>query len=409
MVDEASQLPNSLLSRLIWAAKAKEAQVLFVGDNKQLSPIEAGRPFDLLLEKGMKHVEMDQILRQRNPEDLTAIRAVIDGNVRSALEQLGERILTVEERQARLAAMVRQWAEKPEDREGTLLLTSRHEDRRVLNEAARDVLRNEGRLAGERSRVSLEKVSGLRADTREIHHYRVGQVLHFPAEVRSLGIRSGEYLRVQQVDLEIGLATLLRDGEKGSIEWDPRRDAPRKQFPVAAYEPRSTTLAAGEQVRWLRNSREYDLKNGELLTVKALGQDSTTFQRANGATVIVETDASQGQHWTHAYASTVYRSQGQTAQRTIANLDSSSGKLLSQRAFLVAISRHRQTLTIYTDSREELEQRLRRETGEKTSAVVEIERYERSRNKLQGRDECRLERELEERRLARDHSRGLDR
>ena len=178
---------------------------------------------------------------------------------------------------------------------------------------------------------------------------------------------------------------------------------------MAAYEPRSTTLAAGEQVRWLRNSREYDLKNGELLTVKALGQDSTTFQRANGATVIVETDASQGQHWTHAYASTVYRSQGQTAQRTIANLDSSSGKLLSQRAFLVAISRHRQTLTIYTDSREELEQRLRRETGEKTSAVVEIERYERSRNKLQGRDECRLERELEERRLARDHSRGLDR
>lgn len=409
VVDEASQLPNSLLSRLIWAAKAKEAQVLFVGDNKQLSPIEAGRPFDLLLEKGMKHVEMDQILRQRNPEDLTAIRAVIDGNVRGALEQLGERIKTLEDRKARLAAMVRQWAEKPEHREGTLLLTSRHEDRRILNEAVRDVLRKEGKLVGERSRATLEKVSGLRADTREIHHYRVGQVLHFPAEVHSLGILADEYLRVQQVDLEKGLATLLREGEKGSIEWDPRRDAPRKQFPVAAYESRSTTLAAGEQVRWLRNSREYDLKNGELLTVKALGRDSTTFQRANGATIVVDTSTTQGQHWTHAYASTVYRSQGQTAQRTIVNLDSSSGKLLSQKAFLVAISRHRDELSIYADSRSELLQRLERQPGDKTSAVAELERHKLSRSALLESQSARKEHKPEFKGANQRAMRGMER
>jgi ATP-dependent exoDNAse (exonuclease V) alpha subunit len=409
VVDEASQLPNALLSRLIWAAQAKQAQVLFVGDNKQLSPIEAGRPFDLLLAKGMKHVEMDQMMRQRDPEELAAIRAVIRGDMRSALDRLGDRLHTVADRKERLAAMVQQWTEKPDLRDGTLLLTSRHQDRVALNEAVRAVLRKEGMLSGEHGRVTLEKAFGSRADTREIHHYREGQVLHFPAGVRSRGISNGEYLRVARVDAERGTVQLAGTSGRASIEWNPRRDAPRKQYPVGVYEPRDTTLAVGEKVRWLLNSRGLELKNGEVLTVESLATDRTTFRREDGSIVAVPTDAPQGQHWTHAYASTVYRAQGLTAQRAIANLDSDSGKLLSQKAFLVAISRHREGLSIYTDSRDDLENRLWRETGEKSSAIAEIERHNRSRDALVGVDQLRQQRQLENQQQRLDHLRQMER
>ena len=188
IVDEASQLPNALLSRLVWAAEAKGADVLFVGDNKQLAAIEAGRPFDLLLQKGIRHVEMDQILRQRNPEDLAAVRAAIRGDVRGALENLGTRVQSVPDREDRLQAMVMQWARRPELRDDTILLTSRNQDRIVLNEAVRDVLRAEGTLGPETPRVTLEKIHGTRADSREVHQYAVGQVLQYPAGVKARGI-----------------------------------------------------------------------------------------------------------------------------------------------------------------------------------------------------------------------------
>lgn len=409
VVDEASQLPNALTWRLLWHADAVNARVLFVGDDRQLPAIEAGRPFHLLLQKGMRHVEMNQILRQKHQEDLAAIRATIHGDVQEALQRLDTRIQAVPDREERLAQMVRQWAEHPEQRDGTILLTSRNQDRVKLNEAMRDVLRAEGRLGRETPRVNLEKVYGSRADSREIHHYAEGQVLQFPAGVKGRGIRDGEYLRVDAVDAERGLVTLSREDTGERLHWNPREDAPRRAFPVVAYEERETTLAVGEKVRWLRNSRDLGLVNGDVLTVAAVDGEQTTFQRANGLTVTVPADEPQGQHWTHAYASTVYRSQGQTAQHAIANLDSESGKLLSQKAFLVAISRHREALSIYTDSREELENRLRRETGEKTSAIAEIVRHDRSREAMVNVDQLRQQRELEKQQQRFDHTRGMER
>jgi conjugative relaxase-like TrwC/TraI family protein len=409
IVDEASQLPNALLSRLVWAAEAKGADVLFVGDNKQLAAIEAGRPFDLLLQKGIRHVEMDQILRQRNPEDLAAVRAAIRGDVRGALDNLGSRVQSIPDRQTRLQAMVKQWAQRPELRDDTILLTSRNQDRVALNEALRDVLRVEGRLGTETPRVNLEKVYGSRADSREIHHYAAGQLLQFPSGVKDKAIQDGEYLRVDAVDAERGLVTLKREESGERLHWHPREDAPRPAFPVVAYAERETTLAVGEKVRWLRNSRDLGLVNGDVLTVAAVDAEQTTFQRENGQTVMVPAAEPHGQHWTHAYASTVYRSQGQTAQRAIANLDSESGKLLSQKAFLVAISRHRDALSIYTDSREELEGLLKRETGEKTSAITEIERHDSSREALVRVDQLRQQRELEKQQQRLDHSRSMDR
>jgi len=409
IVDEASQLPNALTARLLWAADTLGARVLFVGDNKQLAAIEAGRPFDLLLAKGLRHVEMDQILRQKGDEDLAAIRAAIRGDVRGALDVLGTRVAAVPEREARLAAMVERWAERPELRDRTLLLTSRNQDRARLTEAVRTRLRSEGCLGNEVARVTLEKVHGARADTRETHHYAPGQLLQFPSALRESGIQAGEYLRVHSVDHERGVVLLSRGEGAERIPWKPREDAPRKAFPVVAYQERETTLAAGEKVRWLRNSAELKLVNGDLLTVQSLEADKTVFRREDGSSIVVATDSPAGQHWTHAYASTIYRSQGQTAQRAIVNLDSDSGRLLSQKAFLVAISRHRDALSIYTDSSEELAARLERHAGDKTSAVAELERHGRTRAAMERADLAQARRETDERRPDPHRSRGKER
>jgi conjugative relaxase-like TrwC/TraI family protein len=380
VVDEASQLSNALTARLLWAADTLGVRVLFVGDNKQLAAIEAGRPFDLLLKNGLRHVEMDEILRQQHAPDRAAVRAAVRGDVKSAIAQLAPRLSEQPDRTERLQAMVNDWASRPVERGSTLLLTSRNDDRDALNDAARQVLRREGALRGEQPRVALEKEFGSRADTRETHFYRAGQLLQFTANDRSLGIAAGEYLRVTAVDQERGLVTLERDGTGVLITWRPRENAPRRARPVVAYRERETTLAAGERIRWTRNAPQLQLVNGETLTVRAVTRELTSLERADGTVVDVDAADPDSQHWTHAYASTVYRSQGLTTRHAIANLDSGSGRLMSQKAFLVAISRHRESVAIHTDDVKELAQRLLRFTGEKTSAIAELDRFHRTRD-----------------------------
>lgn len=385
VVDESSQLSNAMTARLLWAAHTLGARVLFVGDNKQLAAIEAGRPFDLLLKKGFPHVAMDEILRQRQDTDRAAVRAAVQGDVKRALALLTPSVHEQADRKERLKAMVTAWADRREERAGTLLLTPRNEDRDALNEAARAVLRQEGALGVEQPRVTLEKVYGSRADTRETSSYKEGQLLQFAAGDKALGIGAGDYLRVVGVDAERGHVVLEREGRE-RIEWRPREDAPRKSHPVVAYQERETTLAPGERIRWQRNAPLLQLVNGDVLTVQAVTADQTTLTREDGTLVAIDPADRTTQHWTHAYASTVYRSQGVTVQHAIANLDSDSGGLMSQKAFLVAISRHRESVAIHTDDAKALSQRLERFTGDKTSAIVELE---------QVREASRQERHIE--------------
>jgi ATP-dependent exoDNAse (exonuclease V) alpha subunit len=294
--------------------------------------------------------------------------------VKRALALLAPRVHEQADRKARLQAMVSAWAERGGERDGTLLLTPRNADRDELNESARDVLRGEGALGPEQPRVTLEKVSGSRADTRETSFYMEGQLLQFAAGNKDLRIDAGAYLRVVGVDHERGRVMLEREGRE-RIEWRPREDAPRKAYPVVAYQERATTLAAGERIRWQRNAPGMQLLNGDVLTVQAVTEEQTTLQREDGTAVVIDAADPAARHWTHAYASTVYRSQGVTVQHAIANLDSDSGGLMSQKAFLVAISRHRESVAIHTDDVKALQQRLERFTGEKTSAIVELERF----------------------------------
>ena len=234
---------------------------------------------------------------------------------------------------------------------------------------------------------------------------RLGRCCSFRLVLKARGIADGEYLRVEGVDRDRGVVALSREGSNERMEWNPRDDAPRRSFAVITYQERETTLAVGEKVRWLRNSPKQNLMNGDQLVVQAIDGDRTTFRREDGSTVTVDANEPSSQHWTHAYANTVYRAQGQTAQRAIANLDSESGGLLNQKAFLVAISRHQQSLSIYTDSRGELERRLERHTGDKTSAIAEVERFGRARDALQQVENVRQQREAEGQQLRREHAR----
>jgi conjugative relaxase-like TrwC/TraI family protein len=376
VVDESSQLPNNLISRLLNAADRMGARVVFVGDTRQLGAIEAGKPFALLLDRGLPHVEMDEIKRQYHAKDRAIVVDAIAGRVHSAMDQLREKTVEVANADDRLKRVVGEWARDPDKRDSTIVFTLRNQERTALNEQMRDVLRAEGKIRDEQSRTVLEKVWGTRADTRDATFYKVGYVVHVSAPLQAQAVPRGAYLEVMAVDVKSNTLT-VRDLETGvSHRWDPRLEAPKEKFPPIVYEPRHTTLAEGERVRWLKIDSARGLVNGELLTAERVRDHSTVFRKEDGTRLEIPASHTDGQHWTHAYASTLYAAQGQTAEHAIVHLTSESGRLLNQTAFVVAVSRHRDSLTVITDSEEKLRRTLERNIGEKTSAVESRDRHE---------------------------------
>lgn len=375
VVDEASQIPNNLAARLFWAAERAGARVVLVGDDRQTAAINAGKPFELLLDRGITRSEMNQILRQRNQADRETIEKHNSGNVKGALDDVRAKATEIKDKKERFSEIINRWAEgSNEQRANSLIITSNNKDRAALNAGVRNVLRSEGQLTGERTRSTLEKTFGTTAGWREAHNYSPGQVVLFASEVRGTQITRGTYVDVVDVNKEARTVTLRDQASGASVVWDPRKEAMRSRYAPVVLTPRDTTLAPGEQIRWTQNSNEFNLRNGELLKVVGVSDASTDVMTADGRMIQLPANESKGQHWTHAYAATTFSSQGRTVDRAIVNLDSKSGALLSQRAFLVGISRHRDSVEIYTDSKKDLTAHVMSTSGDKSSAVLAMER-----------------------------------
>lgn len=367
VVDEASQVNNATMRRLLDLAEKLGARTVHVGDTAQLGAIDAGKPFAQMISHGMQSVEMDEIRRQTDARHVEAIRDVIGADIVAAIRKLAPETREIADREDRLSAMLRDWTAAGDGRERPLMLAVKNATRTELNDRARDILRIEGRLANEQTAHQLIAVYAARADTALANSYKPGHVVHFPRALGSLGIARGAYARVMAVDLQTG--TVRLDVGGSAVDWQPGVIAGGSKMPPQIYAPRQTSLAPGERIIWSKNNADLGLTNGQRLTVIANGESSMTAQTEDGRRVVIDQTIQRNQHWEHGYATTVYKSQGQTADRVLVEASSADKALLNQKAFLVAISRQKNSLTIYTDSVSKLASTVERETGDKTSAL----------------------------------------
>ena len=66
--DESSLSGNRQLAKLLKLSQAFDLRLVLLGDKKQLSGVEAGKPFHLMQNNGLKTATMTDILRQKNTE-----------------------------------------------------------------------------------------------------------------------------------------------------------------------------------------------------------------------------------------------------------------------------------------------------------------------------------------------------
>jgi ATP-dependent exoDNAse (exonuclease V) alpha subunit len=82
------------------------------------------------------------------------------------------------------------------------------------------------------------------------------------------------------------------------------------------YERQSIPVAVGDRLRWTKNNRNAGIRNGQPLTVNHITPDGTAQITDSGGKAM-EVNLSGRQYLDYAWVSTIYSSQGKTADRVL--------------------------------------------------------------------------------------------
>ena len=369
VVDESSLASSKQMRELLKAATTlRVPRVVLVGDEKQLGAVEAGKPFEQLRRAGMQTAVMDEILRQRDMELKEAVRAGLSGEVRTAFEKLGDRVVQVEREDIGIDAAERWLSLSQEQRKRTGVIAPTRALRDEINTRIRETLVAEGAVSGPaRQGEKLVPLGLTRAEMARASNYSAGDTVIFNRRYKTLGVEKGDEREVARVDYERN--TVWLDGGGGDlVAWRPYQIGGAKGG-VEVYRSEEMELRAGDRVRWTRNDPTSGLVNGEEAEVESIEKEGVRFRLENGTAAGLDEGDPQLRHMDRAWAATVHSFQGRTVDHIVAAMPAGNPILTNQKSFYVAISRARDHAELVTDDARKLSDQLERATGERISAL----------------------------------------
>ena len=362
-VDESSLASTKQMHDFFKRLKEND-RVLLVGDTRQHQGVEAGRPFEQLQDAGMRTARLDEIVRQKDAALKEVVEQLARGEVRQAVENLQAqgRVREILEPQERLHEIARVYAANPES---TLVISPDNKSRAEINQLIHRELQSTGQLGEDhRVRVLVSRQEMTGADRQWAARYEPGDVLRYSKGSKAMGIRAGEYMRVEAMDHERNLVSVKRENGE-LLTYDPRR-----LQGVTVHKESQREFAEGDRVQFTAPSKHLRVANRELGTIEKLSEDSQMEIRMDSGRN-VRLNIAEHPHVDHGYAVTSHSSQGATADRVIVNVDTEQAheKLINSRLAYVAVSRARYDAQIFTNDAKELGTELSREVS--NSAAIQ--------------------------------------
>jgi len=368
IVDESSLLATRQVNRLLHQAReAGVERIVFVGDQHQHHAIEAGRPIHQLQQAGMPVARLDTIRRQRDPMLRQAVELAAKGEIDRALALLEQhdRIRQIENPDARYKSIAQEYVAAHEAGERVLVVSPANDERRQLNSAIRELLKQRAHVAGEGKEQLIFLNRDLTAAQRQrAQSYEVGEVVRYRRGGRRLGLGKGSYARVESTDSDLNRIT-VRTEDGRAIEYNPAR-----LTGVDLFREERRLIAKGDRIQFRAPDHTLGVSNGDFATVVAIDDRQAALRTDDGREI--KAAVRRLRHIDYGYASTSHSSQGATVDRVIVNIDTArSAELVNRKQFYVSISRARHGVTIYTDDSSALRHSVGR-TREKSIALERL-------------------------------------
>jgi ATP-dependent exoDNAse (exonuclease V) alpha subunit len=362
VLDESSLASTKQMNELLHRLKEHD-RVLLVGDTRQHQAVEAGTPYQQLQEAGIQTARLDEIVRQKDPALKEIVGHLSRGNVREAIEQLDThgRVHEIPDRDERLKEIAREYAKQPQ---GTLVVSPDNQSRMEINQIIHREMQTRGQVDHREQRlrilVARQEITGV--DRQWAEQYKAGDVVRYTKGSEAVGVKPGEYLRVERVNGKENQVTVKRENAE-RVSYNPRR-----LHGVTLYRETERAFAKGDRVQFTAPNREQHIANRELGTIERMdARGNLQVRLDSGRTVAF--NITENRHLDHGYAVTSHSSQGQTADRVLIHVDTEQAgeKLVNRRLAYVALSRGRYDAQIYTNDKGHLAEQLSRDVSHRSA------------------------------------------
>jgi conjugative relaxase-like TrwC/TraI family protein len=337
IVDEGGLTSNRQGAELLRLSEKYSARVLFLGDSRQHSSVEAG-DFLRVLEthSHIRRVELDAIRRQEHQAYREAVGCLATGAARLGLEKLDALGWVKEGFSNYIGAAASDYARMTRNGKAEVLaVTPTWAEQEAFTRELRAKLKAAGRLGKETTVSVHEPLKWTRAQTRNPANYQPGMVAVFGRS--SSGFRAGEFAPVTRV----ARGRVFVQTPAGE------QQLPLRSRSFGVCRPRPLGVAAGDRILVRANDRHARLLNGEIVPV--IGVESGVLHLADGRAI----DTARFRDFTHGYAVTSHASQSKTVDHVIV-----AAERLDAKAAYVACSRGRHTCTVHTPDKAALLDRL---------------------------------------------------
>ena len=381
LIDESSMVGLSDKAKALSLIAAGGGRAVSSGDTDQLQSISPGQPFRLMQQRSAADVAiMKEIVRQV-PELRPAVYSLIDRDVHRALttieqvtpEQVprkegawapGSSVVEFTRAQEKAIqealkkgesvpagqpatlyeALVKDYAGRtPEAQSQTLVITHLNKDRRALNGLIHDARRENGETGKEEITLPVLVTSNIRdGELRKLSTWT--------AHKEAVALVDNVYHRISKVDKDNQLITLT-DSE-GKERYISPREASAEG--VTLYRQEKITVSQGDRMRFSKSDPERGYVANSVWEVKSVSGDSVTLSDGKTSrTLNPKADEAQ-RHIDLAYAITAHGAQGASEPFAIALEGVAEGRkaMASFESAYVGLSRMKQHVQVYTDSRE---------------------------------------------------------
>ena len=356
VLDESSLASTKQLHKFFGRLEAED-KVLLVGDVRQHQAVEAGSPFEQLQKHGMTTAELNEIVRQRDPELKQTVTKLSVRQIREAVTELESRgkVIEITDERERLNTIAQDYSKDPTN---TLVISPANRERAQLNSLIHQQLQREGKVSRDdhQMNVYVNRQDMTGAERTFANAYRPEEdIIRYNRASKVYKVKPGDYASVIGVNHERNELT-VRFANGRTLTYDPTRLSG-----VSVYNKAERFFAAGDRIQFRAPFAEKRIVNGELGTINQIEPEHLRVTLDSGREVTF--DPQQFRHIDHGYAVTSHSSQGLTVDRVLINADTQESlRLLNDRMAYVAVSRAREEALIYTDSTQNLREALNRGT-----------------------------------------------
>ena len=366
VLDEAGLADTQAIKDFVTRLRPDD-RALLVGDTRQHQAINAGKPFEFLMEAGMRTVDLSTIVRQKNPELLQAVEMMASGDARGGLQQLNAmgKMVGIRSESDRLAFTVAEFMKDPQH---TVVIAPENETRKVLNAAIHAELQAVRLVDPDHARtvIYVDSQKLTRAERAYAGSYADGQVLRYVGGSDAIGIEAGEYGEILKADKDANLLTVKMESGR-TVTYDPKR-----LYGVNVYDTEERAFAPGDRIQFTAKARDLGVVNRTMGTLNALDGSQATVTLDGGRKI--RFDVTDQPHLDMAYALTSYVVQSETAKRSILYVDNTRAheNIVNARTLYVGASRGVDEVIVVTDEKVRALTNLSRDISERIAMEAEI-------------------------------------